>query len=300
MSRARQVLPGQFYLVTRRCTQRQFLLRPDDETNNAFIYCLGEAAQRFEIDVVLPMAESNHHHTVIYDRHGRCPHFLEHFHKMLARCLNARWGRWENLWAAEEVCATRLLDRDTVIAKLVYAASNPVKDLLVQHTHQWPGTNGYVHLRSSTPLRAHRPRHFFREGGVMPETVTLTLVIPSELGSAQDVIDRVCVGVQAVERDVLEHRAKTGTRILGRRRILAQSWRASPNSIEPRRTLRPRFAGKTPERVAALLEYKEFLATYRDARRAWIGGNPAVFPPGTYWLAQFAPIVVAPLQRDRV
>jgi len=25
----RQVLPNQFYMITRRCTQRQFLLRPD-------------------------------------------------------------------------------------------------------------------------------------------------------------------------------------------------------------------------------------------------------------------------------
>jgi len=61
MSRPRQVLPGEFYLVTRRCTQRQFLLRPDAETNNAFAYCLAEAAQRFDIDMLLPMAESNHH-----------------------------------------------------------------------------------------------------------------------------------------------------------------------------------------------------------------------------------------------
>src|SRR5690348_1149584 len=37
----RQVLPRQFYLITRRCTQRQFLLRPDAPTNNAFLYCLG-------------------------------------------------------------------------------------------------------------------------------------------------------------------------------------------------------------------------------------------------------------------
>jgi len=34
------------YMITRRCTQRQFLMRPDDETNNAFIYCLAEAASR--------------------------------------------------------------------------------------------------------------------------------------------------------------------------------------------------------------------------------------------------------------
>jgi hypothetical protein len=44
MSLPRQVLPGEFYLITRRCQQRQFLLRPDTATNNAFTYCLIEAA----------------------------------------------------------------------------------------------------------------------------------------------------------------------------------------------------------------------------------------------------------------
>ncbi len=58
----RQVLPRQFYLITRRCTQRQFLLRPDAETNNAFTYALIEAAQRTQIDVLLPCAMSNHYH----------------------------------------------------------------------------------------------------------------------------------------------------------------------------------------------------------------------------------------------
>ena len=76
----RQVLPRQFYLITRRCTQRQFLLRPDNATNNGFLYCLIDAALRCEIDVVLPCAMSNHYHVVIYDRAGRYPEFIEHFH----------------------------------------------------------------------------------------------------------------------------------------------------------------------------------------------------------------------------
>ncbi len=79
----RPVLPRQFYLITRRCTQRQLLLRPDRETNNAFTYCLIVAALRYGIDVLLPCAMSNHHHTVIYDRDGRYPEFVEHFHKLL-------------------------------------------------------------------------------------------------------------------------------------------------------------------------------------------------------------------------
>jgi hypothetical protein len=54
----RQVLPRQFYLITRRCAQRQFLLRPDTVTNNAFLYCLIAAALRCEIDALLPCAMS--------------------------------------------------------------------------------------------------------------------------------------------------------------------------------------------------------------------------------------------------
>ena len=107
MSVPRQILPGRFYKVTRRCTQQQFLLRPDDETNNAFTYCLAEAAERFDIDVIATSVQSNHHHTDVFDRHGHIIEFVEHFHKMTARCLNALRGRWENFWSSGEVHADR-------------------------------------------------------------------------------------------------------------------------------------------------------------------------------------------------
>jgi hypothetical protein len=292
MSRPRQILPGQFYLVNRRCTQRMFLLRPDEITNNAFVYCLAEAAQRYEVDVVLPMAESNHHHTVLFDRHGRIPQFLEHFHKMLARCMNARWGRWENLWAAVEPSVVRLLDRETVLDKLAYAAANPVQDNLVERAVQWPGTNGYRHLLSGEALRARRPRHFFRPDGVMPDEVTLQLVIPPELGPAETVIEEVRARVTGIEDAMRAERARTGRRIVGRRRVRRQSWRDAPTSREPRRVLCPRFAGRLAARVAALVGFREFLALYRDARRLWHTGASVRFPAGTYWLARFAPVVV--------
>lgn len=295
MSRPRQVLPNQLYMITRRCTQRQFLLRPDDETNNAFAYCLAEAAQRYDIDIVLPTAMSNHHHTVIYDRRGEYPRFVEHFHKMLARCMNARWGRWENLWASEEVCVTRLLDPSTAIEKLVYAAANPVKDGLVERAHQWPGFNGYVQFIHRKSFHARRPHHFFRDDGAMPDEITLELVIPAVLGSADDVIAQVRDRVERMEAELIAQRLQSGVRIVGRRRICQQSWRASPNSIEPRRNLRPRFAGSMEHRIRALVEYKEFLATYRDAWLAWRAGRAVLFPHGTYWLARFTPAAVQPL-----
>ena len=127
MSPPRPVYPGSASMVTRRCTQRQFLLRPDPETNNAFIYCLAVAAQRHEIDVMGFIQMSNHLHDGIFDRHGSGPAFYEHFHKLLAKCMNALRGRWENFFSSEQVCVVRLETREDMIDKLVYIATNPVK-----------------------------------------------------------------------------------------------------------------------------------------------------------------------------
>src|SRR4051812_1995606 len=104
MSIPRPVFPGRFLFCTRRCTQRQFLLRPDKETNNAFSYMLAEAAQRFGMEVILSQMMSNHHHTAYYDRHGRDVEFREHFHKFTSKSQNALHGRWENMWSTEEPC----------------------------------------------------------------------------------------------------------------------------------------------------------------------------------------------------
>lgn len=292
MSRARQVLPEQFYLITRSCTQRMFLLRPDATTTNSFLYCLVEAANRFDIDVLMTTAESNHHHTVIFDRHRRYPQFIEHFHKMFARCQNARLGRWENLWASEEPCITRLLDRTAVIDKLVYVAGNPVKDSLVERATQWPGANGYRYLLAGKPLQAERPRFFFDPRGAMPEVVSRGLTIPACLGPADEVIAEVRERITQLEDEMRAHRAKTGARVVGRHRVLTQPWHGAPSSSRPHRNLRPRFAGRTEVRVAALIAYREFACAYRDARRAWLQGAPPRFPPGTYWLARFAPITL--------
>ena len=265
-----------------------FLMTPSDETNRAYVYCLGVAAERYAVDILLPYAASNHEHIVLYDRDGRVSEFMEHFHKLFARCQNARLGRWEALWSSSEPTLTRLVDRHTVIDKLVYAATNPVKDLLVEKAHHWPGVNGYINLVAQRPLHARRPNHFFAADGTMPEQVTLSLTIPAELGPAADVIAEVRAGVRAVEDSTRAQRAATGKRVVGRRTILAQSWTSTPTSIKPRRTLRPRFAGGPDARIPALVSFKQFLADYRDARRRWLAGADVLFPSGTYWLARSA------------
>lgn len=289
MTLPRQVLPGQFYLVTRRCTQRQFLLRPDAETNNAFVYCLADAARRFDIDVLLPVAMSNHYHAVIFDRQGTVPRFMEHFHKMLAKCQNALRGRWENMWASEQASLVRLVERGDIISKLVYVAANPVTAHLVERAHQWPGVNGLTPLLNGVALRARRPRHFFRQAGSMPEAVTLKLVLPAELGDEVALKDELRRLVEAAEAAARADRLHSGRRIVGRARVRGQPWTGSPASIEPRGGLRPRIAAQNRwARIEAIRRDQGFLISYREARTQWSLGLAVTFPAGTYWLRRFA------------
>jgi hypothetical protein len=296
VSLPREVLPGSFYMITRRCTQRQFLLKPDRVTNEIFLYCLAVAALRYEIEVILPSAMSNHHHTVVYDRLGRIIEFMEHFHKLFARAQNAHWGRWENLWSSEPPCLVRLEKPPDVMDKLVYAATNPVKDALVERVRDWPGVNGFENLLDDREFVVARPTVFFRESGTMPAEVRLSLVIPPELGEPEAVRRALRERVADTEAQYAERRRKSGTRVLGRRAILQQSWWDSPGSPEPRRGLRPRIAARSLwARVEALARNALFLTAYRAARALWLSGLEAVFPAGTYWLKRHANVPVASL-----
>jgi putative transposase len=294
MSLPRQVLPGRFLMINRRCVQRELLLRPDEETNQTFLYCLALAAARYEIELILPSAMSNHHHGVLYDRHGREVEFREYFHGLIARAMNSLRGRCENFWSSDAPCVVELVDPADVMDKLVYAATNPVAGLLVERVHHWPGVNGLGALLAGRTLTVKRPRHFFRADGTLPEEVTLTLTIPPELGDAAVVRRELRARVAAVEEAMAAERRRTGARVLGRRGVLRQSWRSSPSRPAPRGGLRPRVAARSRwQRVAALQRNRDFIDAYRAARMLWRAGLPAVFPPGTYWLARFANITVA-------
>jgi REP element-mobilizing transposase RayT len=144
VSLPRQVLPGRFYMVNRRCAERRFFLRPDERLNNHFLYVLAFAAARCQIEVITTSVMSNHHHTIIYDPHGRVCEFMQLLHGFVARVGNALRGRWENFWSAEPACLVHLVSSEDVIDKLVYAATNPVKDHLVARVADWPGLNSLV------------------------------------------------------------------------------------------------------------------------------------------------------------
>jgi REP element-mobilizing transposase RayT len=289
MTAPREILPGRLYLVTRRCTQRQYFLRPDRKTVAIFSYCLAEAAGRYEIGLVGWLAMSNHYHAVVHDPNGRLPAFLEHLHKMLARALNVRWSRWENLWSTEETCVTRLATLDDVLDKLVYVLANPIEDHLVDRVLHWPGSSSLHHLDGRT-TRHERPRSFFRENGRMPAAVDLRTIVPPGSGSgtadasAGAWATRVREALAAKEAELEAHRRRKGIRVRGRKAVLNVSAFASPSTSEPRRNLRPALACKESAlRIDLLKRLVAFRAAHESARRRFAGGDRDIeFPAGTY------------------
>jgi putative transposase len=280
----RFVVPGQTYLITRRCSERRFFLTPDRRTLEIFLYCLGEAAQRFDVRVIVWLTMSNHYHAVVEDPRGLLPAFLCQLHKMTARALNARLGRWESFWSAEPTCAPRLVQAGDVLDKSVYALANPVVDHLVQHALVWPGASALAAL-DGREIRLPRPKgSIFREGGPMPAEVVLRAEVPSGWrGGREAWADAVRRGVADAERAAMAERQVTGRRVVGARAVRAASPWDRPGTVEPRRNLRPHIACRNSERrILELRALVAFRQAYADARHAFVRGLASVFPWGTY------------------
>jgi REP element-mobilizing transposase RayT len=270
-------------LITRRCTQRQYLLRPDRRTNRIFLYCLAAAARRCGIRLLAWTAMSNHYHAIVQDPDARLPAFLEHFHKLLARVLNVRWGRWENFWSTEQTCAVYLVDAEDVFDKVVYVLANPVVDHLVDRVTDWPGASSFIYTGGTGTASIERPREFFRANGPMPERVTLTTVAPEGV-DAQEWTDRVREAVAARELAAREERQHRGIRVVGRKAVLAMSPFDKPTTKAPRRNLRPSIACRNRQRrIRELQALKEFRQRYHRARTLLAAGRRDVLLPlGTY------------------
>ncbi len=103
----RQIIPGHFYLVIRRCTQRQFLLRPSRITNEIVSCALALAACQTGVLLHAACFMSNRWRGVVSDPEGRLPD-LERFHRLVARAQNASLGRWEDFWFSDKASVVSL------------------------------------------------------------------------------------------------------------------------------------------------------------------------------------------------
>src|SRR5512133_562855 len=209
MTAPRQVLAGTTYLVTRRCTQRQLLLRPGAATNGIFLYVLALAARRYRVLVHAFCVLSNHFHLVVTDPDARLPAFEQYLDALVARAVNASLGRWESFWAPSSYSAVALASDEDVVSKVAYVLANPVAAGLVRRASEWPGLWSDPRRFGET-LTAHRPAKFFRPNGYLPESVDLELSVPPGFASAQDFRERVSSALEELEGTARRERQSAG------------------------------------------------------------------------------------------
>ncbi len=294
----RQILPGTTYLLSRRCTQRQFLLKPSKATNLILAYCMAVAAEKYGVIIHCVDVLSNHMHTVLTDPKGNIPEFMQYMHRLVGSCMNVSLGRWENFWAVEQPSLVSLEDDEDVLRKMVYTMANSVSSYLVPRSEMWPGLCTRPDDLLKGEIEVPRPTVFFREEGNMPLVAKLK---PTRPDIFPDLGDEAFVKLLKEQLEKREDEIRTevkasGNRFLGLSRLRQQKVTDTPMSNAPRRGLRPRVAAVNKwRRIEALQRLKEFIAEYREAWLRWKQGfTDVVFPRGTYAMAKYASVSCAP------
>jgi len=290
---ARRILSGKTYLVTRRCSERRYFLKPSRRTEGIFPYALALYAHRYRVQIHGYCVLSNHYHLVLTDTAGRLPDFMRDLGSLLARATNCALGRWDSFWEGDSYSAVELVTPAAVHEKLVYLLANPVAAGLVRHARDWPGHWSHPRAIGAPPATILRPvvrsgaedsKDFFDAHGQMPPAVELRLSAPPSFEDDPSFADRLLESLHEAEVTAAAEMASQGRSFLGAARVLAQSFFARPASSGPRRELSPRIAcKKTWKRVEALQQLGEFKRAYREALASWRAGlRDVLFPAGTW------------------
>jgi len=223
---------------------------------------------------------------------------MEDLHKHVAKCVNASLGRWENLWSSEQPSLVKLEEDHDVLARLVYALTNPVEAYLVERSQQWPGLITTPEMLLEGDIQVPRPEVFFRPKGPTPAVATLRLTRPAIYQHLDDqaFVELFRKALEQREAEIKEKARGEGISFLGAKRVKAQKHTDTPQSIAPRRNLKPRVAAANKwARIEALRRLKSFYHAYREAWQRWkMGFKDVLFPAGTYALVRHAGVARAP------
>ncbi|MBN1770555.1 MAG: hypothetical protein JXB32_04780 [Deltaproteobacteria bacterium] len=287
MSQPRQIVPGATLMVSRRTAERRFLLRPDAYVTQVFLYCLAYAATEFNILLHGLIVLDNHYHLLLTDPDGELPLFMERFDGLLARALNAYWGRWESFFAPGSYSAVRLETPEDRLSKLVYVLVNPVAAGLTDHARRWTGATSVRWGFGETRTFVRPDGVFFGAASKLPVDASLTLASLPGFEDRTEKQSDALVRERVIARETelrAEHRAE-GKSYLGMAAVLRCDPEDRPRTREPRRRINPRIACKqTDVRVEAVARWTSFVRMYRAAWARWRDGDhAAVFPEGT-WL----------------
>lgn len=136
----RMIVPGQAMIITMRCFQARFFLRPSKRVNAIVAGVLGKAQQRYHMEIHYFVVLSNHLHLYVTPE---SPQQLEAFQRFLASNLSKEIGAlrgWRGGIFRSRYSAIHVTDEEEAqVARLVYLMAHGVKEGLVPRPQDWPG-----------------------------------------------------------------------------------------------------------------------------------------------------------------
>lgn len=282
--------PGTCYLVTTRCHQARFFLRPESALNQAVLEWLARAQRQYpDVHIYAICVMSNHLHILARDTRGELAGWTSYFLGNLARAVNGIRDQRRGVVFERRYSDEPVLDDAALLDRLVYVVTNPTKANLCEESRQWPGI--VLWAKTEEP-EEHEVSWIDREsyrnaldraekrGEAPPDPagfrVSGTLVIHSLAGC------RVDEAIEARERELAAERKCSGRVAMTRNEVLAQDWHAAPQ--HPSHSPRP--ACHTSERSLrqAFVEgFREFVEAFRQASARWREGvRNVVFPLWSY------------------
>ncbi len=291
MTQPRRHIAGQVAMLTRRCFERRYFLRPDDYINDVIPFEVGKATERYGQQIYAAVAMSNHLHFAVGDTTGDRSNFMRDAMSGIARARNRDLERKSFFWGGGSYGDTVLLDKDAIERKLLYIWLNPVRAGLVKRAADWPGFKILPRHWGKT-IKIEKPGKFY--GRRNPDTVEFTPQPPPgyEDKSLEEVRDYFEKLLRREENKILAERRKDNFIFAGREAVLAVEPLEHPTTAESTGTINPRFASTNRDRLqSAIASYRSFVDSYETKRQRWLSGRKRVtFPCGTVALKRCAPI----------
>lgn len=291
MTKPRRHLPGQVAMLTRRCSEGRFFLRPDKFITGVVGYEIAKAADKYGQHIYAAMAMSNHTHFGVGDTTAKRSDFMRNVMGGIARARNEDLERSGHFWGPGSYCDTVLLDRDAIERKLLYIWLNPVRAGLVERAEDWPGFKILPKHWGET-IRVKRPGKYY--GPKSSKFVEFTPQPPPGYGDMS--LEEVRAHFEALLREeedkLIEQRREAGKTFLGAKEVCAQKPTDSPDTEDFRSPFAPRFATTDAALMGlATAKYRAFCDCYETRRQRWLKGKKGIkFPCGTVQLRRRAPI----------
>ncbi|MEM6702011.1 MAG: transposase [Acidobacteriota bacterium] len=288
---------GRLVEVTTRTFQSRFLLRPGTLANRTILGVLARAQQRTGMQVVGPVAMSNHMHLLLLpETTKQLRDFMRYVNSNVARKVGRLYGWKGRFWEKRYSAIIVSNEEEAQVGRLRYLLSQGVKDGLVERPEDWPGLHlarplqlGYSSLSGgvwhdrTAQYRAERRvgARRVRAADFIEKNLVLEL---SPLPCWRDLSwsERRDASRSLIDDVVLEAQHESGERtVLGAEAVKRHDPLAAPQKSD-RRYAPPCHAASLKARKELLRELRSFADSFLVASEALRNGMTACFPEGCF------------------